>query len=172
MATIFSHSLVGVTLAALAPAPLRNKKFYFWMALLPIVPDFDSIGFAFYIPYESFWGHRGITHSVLFSLIAALIVNTISFRKIVAFNFLFFATASHAFIDALTNGGLGVALYSPFSNERIFFGYRPIQVSPIGVHFFSKKGLEVLQNEFFWIVLPCIAILLLNYLRKKKYVTA
>ncbi len=171
MATVFSHSLVGVTLAALAPAQLRTKKFYFWMALLPVVPDFDSVGFIMRIPYESFWGHRGFTHSIIFSLIVALLVNAASFRKIVAFNFLFFAMASHPLIDALTNGGLGVALLSPFSNERIFFTHRPIQVSPIGVQFFSQRGLEVLLSEFFWIVIPCILILLLNYYRKKKYVT-
>lgn len=169
MATIFSHSLVGVSLAALAPKECRSKKFYFWMAFLTVVPDFDSAGFAFHIPYESFWGHRGFTHSILFSLLVALLVNTVSFRKMISFIFLFVASVSHPLIDALTNGGLGVALLSPFSNERIFFPYRPIQVSPIGLGFFSGRGLEVLLSEFFWIVLPCFSILLLNYLRKRKY---
>jgi len=172
MATIFSHSLVGVTVAALAPATLRTKRFYFWMALLPIIPDFDSIGFILRIPYESFWGHRGFTHSILFSLLTALVINIISFRKFTALIFLFLASVSHPLIDALTDGGLGVALFSPFSNERLFFSHRPIQVSPIGVHFFSQQGLKVMQSEFYWIALPCLGLLLLNYFRKKKYVTA
>ena len=172
MATIFSHSLVGVTLAAVAPKNLRTQKFYFWMAVLPIIPDFDSVGFAFHIPYDSFWGHRGFTHSILFSLLVALLVNGISFRKITAFVFLFLASVSHTLIDALTNGGLGVALFSPYSNERIFFHFRPIQVSPIGAHFFTARGIEVLVSEFFWIALPCLGILLLNYFRKKKHVTS
>lgn len=171
MATIFSHSLIGVTVAALAPKSIRTKKFYFWMAMLPIIPDFDSVGFVFRIPYESFWGHRGFTHSILFSLVIAVLINTLFFRKATTLVFLFLASISHALIDALTNGGLGVALFSPFSNERIFFHFRPIQVSPIGAHFFTARGIEVLVSEFFWLALPCTGILLLNHFRKKKNAT-
>ena len=56
---------------------------------------------------------------------------------------LFFSlsTASHAVLDAMTNGGLGVAFFAPFNNERYFFSFRPIQVSPIGIkNFFGEAG--------------------------------
>jgi inner membrane protein len=56
----------------------------------------------------------------------------------------FLITASHGILDAFTNGGLGIALFSPFDNSRYFFPFRPIQVSPIGAGFFSMRGLRVL----------------------------
>jgi inner membrane protein len=71
--------------------------------------------------------------------------------------YLFLATASHGMLDAMTDGGLGVALFSPFDNSRYFFPWRPIHVSPISVgRFFSVRGYTILQNEFFWIWLPSI----------------
>lgn len=174
MATVFSHSLIGATLGSLAPQKIKSKKFYFWMAFLPVVPDFDSVAFVLRIPYESFWGHRGFTHSIVFSLFLAVITTLLAssglskLQKAQTCFFFFLASISHALVDALTNGGLGVALFSPFSNERLFFSFRPIQVSPIGMGFFSERGLKVLLSEVFWIVLPCTVILIFNLFRKKK----
>jgi hypothetical protein len=33
---------------------------------------------------------------------------------------LFLATAGHGLLDAMTNGGLGLAFFSPFDNHRYF----------------------------------------------------
>ena len=69
--------------------------------------------------------------------------------------YLFLATASHGVLDAMTNGGLGVAFLSPFDNSRYFLPWRPIRVSPIGLgRFFGQRGYLVLQNELLWIWLP------------------
>jgi inner membrane protein len=51
--------------------------------------------------------------------------------------------ASHGILDAMTDGGLGVAFFSPFDDTRCFFPFRPIKVSPIGLSFFSC-GLDVM----------------------------
>jgi hypothetical protein len=64
----------------------------------------------------------------------------------------------HALLDALTNGGLGVALLSPLSNARFFFLFRPILVSPIGTGFFSEYGVKVLGSEILWIWMPAFFI--------------
>jgi inner membrane protein len=70
-------------------------------------------------------------------------------------SYFFLATASHGLLDAMTDGGLGVAFFSPFNNARYFLPWRPIRVSPIGVsRFFTDRGLEVLKSELFWIWLP------------------
>jgi inner membrane protein len=69
--------------------------------------------------------------------------------------YFFLATASHGLLDGMTDGGLGVVFFSPFNNTRYFLPWRPIRVSPIGVtHFFSHRGLEVVQSELLWIWLP------------------
>jgi inner membrane protein len=60
-----------------------------------------------------------------------------------------------ALLDAMTNGGHGVAFFAPFENSRHFFPLSPIEVSPIGVsRFFSARGAVVVQNEMWWIWLP------------------
>jgi inner membrane protein len=61
-------------------------------------------------------------------------------------------------LDALTNGGRGIAFFSPLTNERYFFPWRPIQVSPIGAGFFTARGLRVLVSESVWIWLPSAII--------------
>src|SRR5205807_2815266 len=68
------------------------------------------------------------------------------------FAYLFLATASHGVLDAMTNGGLGVAFFSPFDNRRYFLPWRPIRVSPISVtRFIGARGHAVLQSELLWI---------------------
>lgn len=70
-------------------------------------------------------------------------------------------SASHGILDAFTNGGLGIALLSPFDATRYFFPWRPILVSPIGLEgFLSKWGLMTLKSELFWIWLPLIIVLI------------
>jgi len=128
-----------------------------------ILPDIDVIGHAFGIPYSSVWGHRGITHSFAFAAILALVVVGLAFPQAQWFSpawwglvvYFLAVTASHPILDAMTNGGLGVAFFAPFENSRYFLPWRPIEVSPIGVRaFFSPRGLAVLQSEFIWIWVP------------------
>ena len=71
-------------------------------------------------------GHRGFTHSIFFAALLAGLVTFVFFQKnpgspLTIFLFLFLSTLSHPVLDALTNGGLGVGLFAPFSNERYFF---------------------------------------------------
>jgi inner membrane protein len=69
--------------------------------------------------------------------------------------YLFLATASHGVLDAMTNGGLGVAFFSPFDDRRFFLLWRPIRVSPIAFgRFFSLQGYLILKNELLWIWFP------------------
>ena len=74
--------------------------------------------------------------------------------------FLAAVTASHGVLDALTNGGLGVAFFSPFVLRRYFFPWRPIAVSPIRAgDFFGETALRVLASEARWVWLPTAVIL-------------
>ena len=122
------------------------------------------IGFRFGIRYGDFWGHRGFTRSLVFAALLAGAVAAVVFRrgaskigKFPLFAYLFLATASHGVLDAMTNGGLGVAFFSPFDNRRYFLPWRPILVSPIAVtRFFSPRGYAILRNELVWIWLPAI----------------
>jgi len=118
------------------------------------------MGFSFGIPYADMLGHRGLTHSIFFAvllgaLVAYLLADHVGGVSLITFTFLFLSTLSHGMLDALTNGGLGVAFFSPFENERYFFPWRPVVVSPIGLAgFFSETGLRVIWSELRWAWLP------------------
>lgn len=130
-------------------------------AVCPVLPDLDVIGFGFGIRYGDFWGHRGFTHSLAFAALLAAVV-LLGFKRdlptpsrLSLWTYLFLATASHGFLDAMTDGGLGVAFFSPFDNHRYFLPWTPIRVSPIGFRsFFTDYGLAVLESELLWIWLP------------------
>ena len=68
--------------------------------------------------------------------------------------FVFVCAASHPLLDALTSGGLGVALAWPWSEHRFFAPWRPIRVSPFAPQFFSARGLATLLSELRWVWLP------------------
>ena len=54
---------------------------------------------------------------------------------------------SHGMLDTLTDGGLGIALFWPFSNRRYFVPWTPIPVAPIGARMFTARGLRVVMIE-------------------------
>ena len=137
MATIFTHALAAASLGQAGKADWRKDwRFWYIAVLCSVLPDVDILGFRFGIRYGDLWGHRGMTHSLLFAAVIAVVM---AFR----FGFpgaerwkmmmlLFVITASHGVLDALTNGGLGIAFFSPFNRERYFFPWTPEQVSQIG----------------------------------------
>jgi inner membrane protein len=165
MPTIISHPAV---LMAFHPA---FRKYQFssttWIAaaICSIVPDFDVIGFRFGISYGDVLGHRGLTHSIFFAIVLATIISFVIQQKpkLGTFLFLFLCTVSHVFFDAFTDGGLGIAFFSPFSNTRYFFPWRPLEVSPIGISgFLSGPALSVLMSEIKFIWIPSVLIFLLG----------
>jgi inner membrane protein len=105
------------------------------------------------VRYGSTFGHRGFTHSIVFALLLAAVAALLLRPERRAFAFVFVCTLSHPLLDALTNGGRGVAFFSPFSNHRYFFPWRPIAVSPIG-----RFDVGVFLSELTWVWLPAIAV--------------
>ena len=177
MATVFTHGIFGLALGRLSP--LSNKSGLFWVltAICGALPDIDAIGFGFGVHYGDLLGHRGLTHSLAFALIAGWLVGLIVTRVEADFPsgswrlglFFFLVIASHGVLDALTNGGLGVAFFSPFSNQRYFFPWRPIEVSPIGLQpFLSRRGLEVLASEIKWVWIPTGVLLAIGEVYRRR----
>jgi len=169
MASIFGHAVVGFTLAKLVDD--KNFKWLLIVAIFStILPDFDVIGFRLGVPYAHPFGHRGFTHSILFAILWALLLMFSIGRKhkVVWFFVILFSTLSHGLLDAMTSGGEGVGFLIPFNNDRVFFSFRAIKVSPLGIkNFFSIWGIKVLFSEFKYILLPCLLIFLVRFLIKK-----
>lgn len=158
MPTIFTHAVVPLALAVAAGRARIPVKLAAVGVVFAMLPDADVAAFKLGIAYEDTWGHRGATHSLVF---AGLCAGALSLawkdaRSLAAWAFLTLAMASHGLLDTLTDGGLGAALWWPFSDARIFAPVTPVRVSPIGAGFFSMRGLETLLSEFRWIWLPCL----------------
>jgi inner membrane protein len=140
----------------------------FWVAaaIAAVVPDADVVAFGLDIPYASMYGHRGLSHSLVFAGVLAALMVGLLFRgmagprnRLTLWALFSLVIASHGVLDAMTTGGSGVAFFAPFSAERYFFPWRPILVSPIGVAgFVSPRGVAVLTNELQWVWLPSAAV--------------
>ncbi len=177
MATIFTHPAVAIGLFPWFSDVRNSKKIIIAGLLLTAFPDIDVLGYYWGIPYHDMFGHRGLTHSLFFAAIfTALLTWFFAVRqKIGVFAvwlYLFASMASHGFIDGMTNGGLGIAFFAPFSNERFFFPFRPIEVSTLNIrHFFEGQGLSVMLNELMLIWPVCLAVMVLGFVwgrRQKK----
>jgi inner membrane protein len=149
------HIAIGMAVARTFSSEKQRRRasltaMLLWSAL-SFLPDVDVVGFGFGVRYEDEWGHRGATHSFVFScaLGAALGLLAPLFR-LPAVRIGLTASlvlASHALLDTLTNGGLGCALFWPFDHTRYFAPWTPIPVAPIGLSFFSPYGLFVATAE-------------------------
>ncbi len=169
MPSIFTHAIAGFALARTAVPRDYRWKLPLAAALSAMVSDLDAIGHMAGVPYESFWGHRGFTHSIAFAVLWGALLARVFFRKswILAWLLISVATVSHPLLDMCTNGGLGCGLFAPFDNERLFFPWRPIAVAPIGVGaFFTERGLRVLLSEMTWVWIPAFALLALGWWRR------
>ena len=170
MASAFSHAIVALAMGKAFENKELSWRELFLGALCSVVPDFDVIGLYVGIQYGDVWGHRGLTHSIMFAVLLAASLVAVWYRGKPAvavmglFLYFFLCTASHGVFDAMTNGGLGVAFFSPFDTTRYFFPVRPVLVSPIGVsEFFSDYGVRILASEAIWIWLPSgVAFLMLR----------
>ncbi len=167
MPTAFAHALVGATIARLGPRTRLAVPPAIVLAGLAAAPDLDVLAFSLGIPYQHPLGHRGLSHSLPFAACVALASVPVwrhwlgpdggRWRTWALLTFL--AVASHGFLDAFTDAGLGIGFFIPFESSRYFFPWRPVATSPlsIGAFFSSGAALTILASELFWIGLPTAA---------------
>jgi len=175
MPSAFSHAVASIALGrayTTHPLPLR-----FWVlcSVCAVAPDIDVLANRFGFDYTTMLGHRGLTHSLFFAMALSGLVILLFFRKRVdgtlsrfaLFAFFFAATASHSVLDAMVDGTLGVAFFAPFSATRFLLPWRPIISSPIGLSFFSSAGAATIMNEFVWVWIPSLVVILAPWVRNR-----
>jgi inner membrane protein len=167
MPTEFTHLFVSSMLGKTAFTEKMPARFWVLSAICTVLPDIDVIGFYLGIKYGHLFGHRGFFHSLTFAALVGFLVVLAAFPVVERFSkkwwemvaFFFVVTASHGFLDSMTDKGMGVGFFMPFDNTRYFMPWRPIFASPMRVsRFFSHTGLEVLTQEIIWIWAPMIAV--------------
>jgi inner membrane protein len=164
MPTVITHPAAALGLFPWFRRELGRPAVLVIGALLTVLPDLDVVGFKLGIPYGHLLGHRGLSHSLFFALVAGglaalAVARVYRLKPAVLWLYFFLCLASHGLLDALTSGGLGIAFFSPFSNERFFFDFRPLRVSAIGLgDFLASRWTVVLASELKWVWLPALAL--------------
>ncbi len=177
MPTIMTHSIVAVSAGCIFGSAGVPKRFWVLAIIAAVLPDADVIGYQYlYIPYGHVLGHRGFFHSPCFAALFSLLAVSLFFRQERVLSrrwwayvlFFFVVGASHGLLDAMTNGGRGIALLSPFSNHRYFLPWTPIEVSPLTVRaFLSQRGLTVMKSEILWVWMPVVSIAIIGWIVRR-----
>jgi len=167
VASAFTHAIAALAIGTAFRRPGPPARFWVLGVVGAAIPDLDAVGFWMGVPYDGVFGHRGITHSLTFAALfacaglAAFRSSTYDGARRRIWLYLFLATASHGALDAMTSGGGGVAFFAPFVNDRHFFPWRPILVSPMSIsRFFTARGVAILASEAMWVWLPAAAFAL------------
>jgi inner membrane protein len=179
VASAFTHAIAGLAIGTAFQGKQTPARYWVLGATFAALPDLDGIGFWLGVPYESTFGHRGFSHSIIFAAMAAAL-GMLAFRgrafeaeRTRIWTYLFLATASHGVLDAMTTGGGGVAFFAPVVNERYFFPWRPIPVSPMSIRrFFSERGVRILASELVFVWIPAAIIALTAYVVRRRSLSA
>jgi inner membrane protein len=147
------HVAVGLAAARLKKTPdgFMTSSWASLLVVLSLLPDVDVVAFLLGIPYGAPFGHRGAIHSLAFALLVGIVVwaGALWLRlpalPVAVTGSL--VVASHGLLDTLTDGGKGIALFWPFTNERYFAPWRPIPVAPIGSRLFAPYGISLMAYE-------------------------
>ena len=145
----FGHIAVGLAAGRAFTGVAERRRLLLSMTAFSVVsmlPDADVVAFALRIPYADPFGHRGASHSIVFAALCGLVAFALR-RDVRLASFTAFVVLTHPVLDMLTDGGLGCALFFPFSNARLFWPVQPIPVAPIGAGMLSARGVAVVLTE-------------------------
>ena len=156
------HVAIGLAVGRAQGKSRNSRSIWILMAFysaLALLPDVDVIAFRLGVPYEAPFGHRGAFHSITFAAcVGALVGIAAAPRRKPWLGYASLASivvASHGLLDAMTDGGLGIALFWPFTNHRYFLPWTPIPVAPIGRSMLSAYGLSIALTEL-WMFSPLL----------------
>lgn len=173
----FTHLFVAGALGKTYTEKKMPLRFWLLSGACAVLPDIDVIGYYLGIKYGDIFGHRGFFHSLSFALITGVLVVVIAFPGLRRFSrqwwglatYFFVVTASHGFLDSMTDKGMGVGFFIPFDNTRYFMPWRPIYASPMRIsQLFGPMGFDVLIREILWIWVPVTVLFAAASLVRKK----
>lgn len=169
-----SHAVVAASVyAALLPRQQSLAKWAAAGAVIGVLPDLDSLVLLGPELGVLMGGHRGVTHSIPFALIAGGTIgwlftvmtnqqtNDGRLRTVLACQL---ALMSHGLIDCFTAYGPSVALWAPFSWDRVTAIWHPLDPSLAISEANSVIGKTAagLWNEVVWLWIPSIVFLVIR----------
>jgi inner membrane protein len=128
MAIFITHGVFASSLLFLWRKKEVRVRLFLLIFLASVLPDIDLL----FPNANRVFSHRGITHSFFFALMTGALFSAIllseikNFFEIMLLFLIFFLTScSHILLDLMTDAPLGVCYLCPFSEERIFFPFKP-----------------------------------------------
>lgn len=129
MPTPISHGAVGLAIGVWTAPPPAPPDTRVWVlaAACAALPDIDVL-WSSGLPYASPFAHRALTHSILFAIVATIVITSAAFRHNRArlAVTLGLALLSHGCLDAMSTYSLGIAFFAPFSEHRFRFPWTPL----------------------------------------------
>lgn len=171
MPTPLSHAAVGLAIGTwTAPAP-PDMRVCVAAAGCAALPDIDGL-WSLGLPDSSPFAHRALTHSLVFALVAALVVAFLFFsderwrasRTRIAL-VLGLALLSHSCLDALSTYSLGIGVFAPFAAHRFRFPWTPLG-RPAGT--ITSQLIE----EGLVVLLPALVIAWLGWRKRRRRAVA
>jgi inner membrane protein len=167
MSSFLTHAIVASTAGLQGGLSVSRSRVVLCSMALAILPDIDAFFRFVGLSQVGWWGHRGLTHSLPFSAMTGLLVLLTFFKKVPRFSrswwilwgLLFLAGASHGLIDALTDGGQGIALLAPFDSTRYTFIWQPLPLPAVGLEHVASSA-TLVWNEARLVWLPVGVVLL------------
>lgn len=157
-------TVTQITLGAAVGEVILGKKLGnkapFWGAVLGVIPDLDVLTIPFVTNVQALALHRGITHSLLFCVTAALLLgwildwfykkDSVGWRR---WSWLVFWTLStHIFIDVCTS--YGTQILQPFSDKLFslnsIFIIDPFYTLPLMIGIVTALFIQRASNRRRW----------------------
>lgn len=159
MPTPISHGAVGLAIGVwTAPRPgSPDTRLCVLAATCAALPDIDVL-WSSGLPDSSPFAHRALTHSILFAVVATIVITSAAFRQNRArlAVTLGLALLSHSCLDAMSAYSLGIAFFAPFSEHRFRFPWTPLGRP-------DEMILNQLAIELVFVLLPALLLAWLGW---------
>ena len=172
MPSLLGHAVAGLAITHTFSRARLPRRTWVLAPLLAVAPDLDW--FVSFLDFHKnhILNHRGVAHCLFGAVLLATFTLLIAFRRNQRGGQLWLcltlAALSHGLMDACTAGGVGVALFMPFSDSRWACIWQPIHVAPLPL---GREDcylfLASLRTEAFWIGLPALALVAWTRIREQ-----
>jgi inner membrane protein len=162
MPSLLGHAAAGLAITSAFHRDKLPRRTWGLAAFCAMAPDFDWFVSLLPLHRGHFLNHRGVTHSLFAAVLLAAVVYFIAFRphqrRGAVWLCLTVAALSHGLLDACTSGGVGVALFMPFSETRWACIWQPGHVAPLPRGADTWAFLSSIWSEAMWIGMPAVVV--------------
>jgi len=146
------HIAVGMAAGQGTAGERRHRlAWILWLVAVSCLADLDLIAGLAQVPHNTLLGHRGISHSLGFSVLAGIASAAVAPRwgrgRWVGGVVGFLTYASHLTLDCLNVGSVGVPWLWPLSPTYYSLPWAPIPAVISAHDFLTPRGLPVLAAE-------------------------